>query len=680
MIFNLYSKSPTFILVQMIIKTKLEEKLMNFRKVILSLLVMFLLIFPAMGILYFTGTHLITSNAMNNSYNQFSIYGYENNTYPSNVNVTVVKIERNISPDIYGLLIVNDTFTIFNNKSSSVSYFVFYIPNNFTTYLNYISGKSMLGTRLTLIKTASEYANYTKFVVLLDAPILPLENYTFTITMVYTNLIKLRQNVQQGEQQTLFIDYYLYPMVPHNVSWIYVKVKLPLSAVKQDIYPDFNGTADTYGHNGYNVPAMKYETFNITYEFTQTPLVEYSYIVKHVKLYPTLGYIYIVENHKVKNLGKEILNNLAVYIPNRSYDIVAVDSYGKLTTYPHTVGNKIAVTTRFRLDIKPNYSYAFNISYKVPLDELIKEDGLSYLLNVDANPHIPILIKNYTIDINFPEGLSIVEYFLDVDSNAAKIFFEGNSIRMLAQNITHLYFNSLIIRYLVTFIPNYLKLFFYSSIVGLISAVYVLSRKTLVKYLPVERKVAVEEAIPVDLIREFTDLYDEKLGIIFELEKLEDDLATGKIKKKQYLSKKATLERELKNVIKRLEPVKEELRKAGRRFNERVRRLEILEEERESAKASLEFLEKRYRLRKIRKSVYEKLVDEQMKKQEQVVKQNNKDVSTSSEQIKTGENISQGRDNMEQKNKEMVCTIIIINILVQFLFFSMLLFWQRVVV
>ena len=69
-----------------------------------------------------------------------------------------------------------------------------------------------------------------------------------------------------------------------------------------------------------------------------------------------------------------------------------------------------------------------------------------------------------------------------------------------------------------------------------------------------------------------------------------------------------------------------------------------------------------------------------MKKQEQVVKQNNKDVSTSSEQIKTGENISQGRDNMEQKNKEMVCTIIIINILVQFLFFSMLLFWQRVVV
>ncbi|MGQ4834074.1 MAG: hypothetical protein ACP6IS_09290 [Candidatus Asgardarchaeia archaeon] len=586
---------------------------MNLRKIVSLSIVIFLLVFPMMGTLYSIGTLNSINVSHINKNGRYTLFSKNDNlnvTFPSNVNVTVVKVERDILPDIYGLLIVNDTFTIFNNEESLVSYFVFYIPNNFTKYLNHISGISNLNTRLTLIRTESEYINYTKFVVLLDAPIYPFENYTFTINMVYTNLIKL----QQSEQQSFLIDYYLFPIIPHNVSWMYVKVKLPLSAVKQDIYPDFNGTADTFGHNRYNVPAMKYETFNITYEFTQTPIVEYSYIVKHIRLYPTLGFIYVVENHNVKNLGKEILNNLAVYIPNRSYDIVAVDDYGKLTTYPHTVGNKIAVTTRFRLDIKPNYTYQFNISYKVPLDELVREDGLSYLLNVDANPHIPILIRNYTIDIAFPEGLSIVEYFLDIDSNAANVIYEGNSIRMLAHNITHLYFNSLIVRYLVTFIPNYLKLAFFSSLVGLISALYVLSRKTLVKYLPIERRAVVEEAIPVDLIREFTDLYDEKLGIIFELEKLEDDLAAGKIKKKQYLSKKATLENELKNVIKRLEPVKEELRKAGHRYAERVRRLEILEEERERAKASLEFLEKRYRLKKIRKSVYEKLVDEQMKK------------------------------------------------------------------
>ena len=163
-------------------------------------------------------------------------------------------------------------------------------------------------------------------------------------------------------------------------------------------------------------------------------------------------------------------------------------------------------------------------------------------------------------------------------------------------------------------LPNYSRIFFFSVIIGFIAFIYVASRKFLPRYIVTKGAYLVEETIPVDLIREFTDLYDEKIGIILELEKLESDLAAGKVKKREYLSKKATLENELRNAIRKLEPVKEELRKVGRRYNEAVKKLEILEEERESAKASLDFLKRRYRLRKIRKSVYEKLSEEQMKK------------------------------------------------------------------
>jgi len=395
---------------------------------------------------------------------------------------------------------------------------------------------------------------------------------------------------------------------------MYTSVKLPLTATKLDIYPDFNGTVDLFGHKRYNVLPMHYEKFNVSYTFTETPPVEYLKMKKTIRVIPTAGLLLVHEVHVVKNLGKVVLNNLAVYIPNRSYDIQVVDAYGELTIYPHQVGRKIAVTTRFRVDIKQNTTYMFNVSYKVPIDELVREDGISFILNVDVNPHIPILIREYKINVILPEGLSIIEFYLNLHKERAILTKNDNQIIMMAMNITHLYFDSLLIRYIVTALPNYSRIFFFSVMIGLIAFIYVASRRFLPRYIVTKGAYLVEEMIPVDLIREFTDLYDEKIGIILELEKLESDLAAGKVKKREYLSKKATLENELRNTIRKLEPVKEELRKVGRRYNEAVKKLEILEEERESAKASLDFLKRRYRLRKIRKSVYEKLSEEQMKK------------------------------------------------------------------
>jgi len=526
-------------------------------------------------------------------------------------NISIAKARRDVNPDIYGLLIVNDTFTIFNNRSSSLFYFVYYVPKNFTKFLNFISCFNSYEERLSILNVPSEYDNYTKYIILFDSPILPFENYTFKVVMVYVELITL---LNTTDEQSFFIDYYLFPIVPYNISWMYTSVKLPLTATKLSIYPDFNGTADLFGHKRYNVLPMHYEKFNVSYTFTETPPVEYLKMEKTIRVVPTAGLLLVHEIHVVKNLGKVALNNLAVYIPNRSYDIQAVDAYGELTTYPHQVGRKIAVTTRFRVDIKQNTTYMFNVSYKVPIDEVVREDGISFILNVDVNPHIPILIREYKINVILPEGLSIVEFYLNLHKERAILTKNDNQIIMMAMNITHLYFDSLLIRYMVIGLPNYSRIFFFSVIIGFIAFIYVASRKFLPRYIVTKGAYLVEETIPVDLIREFTDLYDEKIGIILELEKLESDLAAGKVKKREYLSKKATLENELRNAIRKLEPVKEELRKVGRRYNEAVKKLEILEEERESAKASLDFLKRRYRLRKIRKSVYEKLSEEQMKK------------------------------------------------------------------
>jgi len=527
--------------------------------------------------------------------------------------VTITFAKRELTFKSYGLLMINDTFYVYNNMSSSVSFFEYYIPDIYAQKLAYISAMGDNFRTLLIKKVASDEANYSKYIIYFDHLVRPFENYTFSVGFLLADQVTLLPN----ETQTFGAEIITYPTVKFPIKEMSSVIVLPYTGeltTQRPVIMYSLSQGSTYRNKTYDLAPMTLFKLNITYTFTQSPLINYLSIEKVYTFKPAIGYIDVVETHKLKNIGKGDLYGFDTFVPIDAEDIVVKDELGTLPKSEGHFGGLTRVTVTFRnLAIHPNYSYTYIVSYRLPLEGRIKEDGYMYELTLDVSTHIETFVRNYTVIIKIPDGVKVKSYYTTRDSDSFRAKWKGNTMIFEYPNATYWHFGVLHIKYYFTSVPFSDRVIFFSSIIGLL----VLGMSVLVRYnIKHERALpsGEEEIIPVELIREFCETYDNRFGVLLQLEKIEEDRRARKIKKKDYELMKAKLEKEFKALTEKLKPIKAELRKRGSRYEDAIRKLEIYEEERENAKASIDFLERRYRLKKISKSVYEKLMEEQLKK------------------------------------------------------------------
>jgi len=527
--------------------------------------------------------------------------------------VTISLAKRELTFKSYGLLMVNDTFYIYNNMSSSVSCFEYYLPNVYEQKLAYISAMGDNFRDLLIKKVASDESGYSKYIVYFDHLIGPFENYTFTIGFLLADQVTLIEN----ETQTFSAEIITYPTVKTPIEKVQSYIVLPYTGeltTQKPVIMYFLSQGTTYRNTTYNLPSMTLFKLNITYTFTQSPLISYLLVEKVFTFKPAVGFIDVTETHKLKNIGKGDLYGFDTFIPDDAEDIIVKDELGTIQKSTGHFGSLTRVTVTFRnLPIHPNYTYTYTVSYRLPLEKRIKEDGYMYELTLDVSTHIETFVRNYTVVVKIPDGVKVKNYYTTRDNDSFRAKWRGNTMIFEYSNATHWHFGTLHIKYYFTSVPYSDRVIFFSSIIGLL----VLGMSVIVRYnIKHERELppGEEEVIPIELIRDFCETYDNRFGVLLQLEKIEEDRRARKIKKKDYELMKLKLEKEFKALTEKLKPIKAELRKRGSRYEDAIRKLEIYEEERENAKASMDFLERRYRLKKISKSVYEKLMEEQLKK------------------------------------------------------------------
>ncbi len=128
-----------------------------------------------------------------------------------------------------------------------------------------------------------------------------------------------------------------------------------------------------------------------------------------------------------------------------------------------------------------------------------------------------------------------------------------------------------------------------------------------------------KEYIPVNEIREFCSLLEEKNALILEIRQTEEDAKRRKIAKKKYKNLLTKNNAKIEEIQNEIIPFKKILMETTDVFENIVKKLDVLEAERISVKDSLSLLESRYKRGRLpSRTAYLKLSDDFKKRQKKI--------------------------------------------------------------
>ncbi|MHA1156554.1 MAG: hypothetical protein ACTSQK_10645, partial [Candidatus Heimdallarchaeota archaeon] len=114
-----------------------------------------------------------------------------------------------------------------------------------------------------------------------------------------------------------------------------------------------------------------------------------------------------------------------------------------------------------------------------------------------------------------------------------------------------------------------------------------------------------KDEIPIELIQDFVEKYEEKTAIQTRITELDESRRKKKVKAKEYDQQRKILESKLRDTIKTLDTTKRALKEQGRKYRNSIQKIEVSEEKRISVERSISDLRIRYiREKAISKDAY----------------------------------------------------------------------------
>ncbi|MHA1332928.1 MAG: hypothetical protein ACTSPL_02475 [Candidatus Odinarchaeia archaeon] len=498
--------------------------------------------------------------------------------------VYISNANRSITINSYGVVVVNDTFTLVNNGSSSTNYAIIALRSNYSDYLYYISAFGENNETLTISSEYSLNVNNSGWVISLP-DISPSENYTLTVIMVFGGII------QPNTSGKYYLDFYAYPTSPYNISVLNASISVPGSLT----YP----TDSTYSAE--NISSYNFTWMKIEYSYVGH-LIKYPYFERSLQI-DAWGSIKVKEVHEINviNIGSLEVSTLSFTLLPSAYDIKVYDSAGYLTFVSNeeedgVTYSELVVSLRISLDAGDNYT--LYVEYMIDPNVLRDETGA---LQIPLT--LPDWIVNlFKMEVILPSGST----FTTTSTGGEISEVDGNVIlSYVLENVTTFHEAEYTVNYQINMLAALARPLIISGVIGLICivyAVYQLTRKEEV-FIPREE----EKKAPPPLIKEFARLYDEKVALRIQIEKLKQDARKGKIKRRDYRKRYETFTKNIEKIDKEIQKIRDELLQYGGRLAKIIRDLEITEAQIDHKKSSLAEFASRYRLGKISRDAYLKV-------------------------------------------------------------------------
>jgi len=522
-------------------------------------------------------------------------------TSPSGVGI---EIQRTISVGPFGVIHISDAFNVTNTGTGSRSYLDFGFLKQYQNNFYYVSAQDNLGRALTIEVNVNSTSDFYWLRVHFAQELGAGRTYKFTVTSVFNNLISV---VGTGFEY----NFTAAPVLTQDAQVANVTllasqdssfVTIPNSTYVSTHVNGFPALVNTYR------PWRAYSmmTFYGPFRSVTQQIIDLISAKRDITIGRD-GTLTVTDSYALFN-PSIALTTLSLTLPDGANNIMAYDPVGAMWTSPQNPGSpyQVSVTPRYG-SFKGNEWFNFTLTYNLPPSEYLKQTSWwgGYNLTMPLfNDDEDLLIPQATIRIIASGGVSLGDPKLPSQSPITPDFNVSADYRTIKiRDVTSL--NNLTFGMAVNYLPFW-------SAVRVLPWIFMLEVIAFAAVIVNKYRRGPELAvpIPVERLREFVSLYDERIALSRELIAMEEDVNRGSLVKHEFRRRSKVIDLRLDEINKSLMEVKSELRLVSPRYDELIRRIDRAEAESEASRASIDQVRSQYRAGKITRETFDTVMND----------------------------------------------------------------------
>jgi len=518
-----------------------------------------------------------------------------------------VRLKHSIVIKTGGLVVVNDTITLLNNRSETISSFQVGILKGFVSYLDEMRAIGQSESELGITKNVTVGGDriYWMNISFGSDAVSEGETYRFSVIYAFSGLVT-NATADATVYGAIFPKY---PALSIDAESCEVTVSLPSGVALQgsswDSLPYVEEPLKAYSNE------VGYVTFNGTMQLINSDSLERGIVLD------AYGNAVFTDTYQVRNIGMSDFSSVDLKVLKESSDIEVYDPYGPLSFTIKDGDSTKTVTVTFRYTLRGEKSgtiyhdaSSVTLKYKVKMQPFLAQESWdTYRFNTKLFTGVEWTIKEIGIRITLPEGGEFIQGPA-ADYSLSKTAFT-QSIMLSLQQITPIHSFDLTVRYKYSVFWSAFRPTLVIGVMCVAVFLFMLSRKRRIVRPVVSKAVSRESA---DLVRIFVESYEEKLSLWNEARTLDRDLEDGRIRKKDYNRRKGIVEQRRHSVDRELLNLKEQLKHIGARYSELISRIDSAEAEVKSLESNINTVVTQHRSGKLSRNAYEKLRDGYEKK------------------------------------------------------------------
>lgn len=513
-----------------------------------------------------------------------------------------IEIQRTAVAGQYGLVHLSDLFMLHNNGTTAVSTLDFGFARVYRNNFLYMAAKDQQGNELTLDPDVNQTSPFFWVRAHFAQALEPKGAYNFTVTSVLHDVL-LR--VSLGYE----FNFTAAPVLTQdarlaNCTFVAVGgttfVSLPDSTYRELTVGGY--PAITNGYKPWK--AYSNDTFYAPFRSISQFFLDLDWAERDISI-GMAGTLTVADKIHFHNPSIAI-SSLTITLPSGASNVMAYDEVGALWTASQNPNPpyEVTVTPRSSQGLRGNENFTLTLTYDLPQSTYIKRlSGWGdYNLTLTLlNNREDFLFKQATVKIIAPSGLTVTGLRTPPQSILSNpILVSGNDRTFTLTDVTN--------QNNVTFSMGFSYNPFWSAfdtlpwIVGfeVVIVAFALAFR--------RRRPELEVPVPVEKLREFVGLYDERLALSRELVVMDEDVARGSLVKHEFRRRKKVMDMRLDEVNRSLMQIKTEIRTISTHYDEMIRRIDRAEAEVEASRASLNQVRGQYRAGKTTREAYDSLV------------------------------------------------------------------------
>jgi hypothetical protein len=473
-----------------------------------------------------------------------------------------ITIKHDIEITFGGLVVVNDTISIQNTGTDSLTHFQIGFPNTLTEHFEVITAQSIASEPLSIdLIGLDSISNIYWFDIIFSQNIDIGENFDFSVTYAFSQLIEY--NSTDLENTVYFPEY---PALTSNVSSCESNLRFAEGTVFAN---------SSWGNITKTIQAPLQASYNLTGWATFTgsqKLIDCPFAVRNIIL-DSWGNSLYYDTYHIRNTGHEILYFFDFPLPPAADDVIAYDDFGPLSIFVSEIGESRPARVTFRYPLRgdegtpPNRDvYTVTIHYRQLTQEqlTVASPFTSLMLNLQILSSQNFIIDNQTIHVTLPEG---AKYLQATPLPSITSSLLTPSISYTNQKVAPFTMLQLSLQYEFNIFWAAFRPILWLGIIilSLVAIIYVRRQKqTSVASLPDQN---------VSLVQSLVDACGERTGLWNQLETLENDFDNRRIRRKDFNRRRRIFIQRLGTINNEITTLSKRVSALGTQYQDHITRL-----------------------------------------------------------------------------------------------------------